>query len=234
MALYIARRILWMIDRRLLRDRDQLRRLLPPALRGSGCALRRQEPDPAAASQRSACGSASTTRGTRSSASSPGTSSPATSTAGPASATPTTTAARSRRSIFARAPRTLFLVAGAAILWLVGGVAIGVLSAVKRRTLIDRGAMGFALFGISTPVFWLGLMALYIVWSKLGLTGGTGYVSPVQSISGFFSHMILPWCVLALALRRVLRADDAQHTARDARRGLHPHRARQGPLRAHR
>jgi peptide/nickel transport system permease protein len=99
--------------------------------------------------------------------------------------------------VFARAPRTLFLVAGAAVLWLVGGVSIGVLSAVKRRTIVDRGAMGFALFGISTPVFWLGLMALFIVWSKLGLTGGTGYVSPVQSISGFLSHMILPWCVLA-------------------------------------
>src|SRR5665213_4526305 len=41
-------------------------------------------------------------------------------------------------------------------------------------------------------------MALYIVWSKLGLTGGTGYVSPVDSITGFLSHMILPWVVLAL------------------------------------
>jgi peptide/nickel transport system permease protein len=102
-----------------------------------------------------------------------------------------------RSLILARAPRTLFLVAGAAILWLFAGVGIGVISAVKRRTIVDRGAMGFALFGISTPVFWLGLMALFIVWSKLGLTGGTGYVSPVQSISGFLSHMILPWCVLA-------------------------------------
>jgi peptide/nickel transport system permease protein len=100
--------------------------------------------------------------------------------------------------ILARAPRTLFLIAGAAIIWLVSGVAIGVLSAVKRRTLADRLAMGFALIGISTPVFWLGLIALYLVWAKLGLTGGTGYVSPVDSISGFFSHMILPWIVLAL------------------------------------
>jgi peptide/nickel transport system permease protein len=100
--------------------------------------------------------------------------------------------------IFARAPRTLFLVAGAAVLWLFSGVAIGVLSAVKRRSIFDRGAMGFALFGISTPVFWLGLIALYLVWAKLGLTGGTGYVSPVDSITGFFSHMILPWIVLAL------------------------------------
>jgi peptide/nickel transport system permease protein len=100
--------------------------------------------------------------------------------------------------VFSRAPRTLFLIAGAAVIWLFSGVAIGVLSAVKRRTLADRVAMGFALFGISTPVFWLGLISLYLIWAKLGLTGGTGYVSPVNSISGFFSHMILPWIVLAL------------------------------------
>jgi peptide/nickel transport system permease protein len=100
--------------------------------------------------------------------------------------------------VFSRAPRTLLLILGAAFLWLVMGVAIGVLSAIKRRTAVDRLAMGFALFGISTPVFWLGLMALYIFWAKLGWTAGTGYVSPVDSFTAFFSHMILPWCVLAL------------------------------------
>src|SRR5437660_10585837 len=100
--------------------------------------------------------------------------------------------------IIARAPRTLLLIAGAAILWLFSGVAIGVLSAVKRRTPVDRAAMGFALVGISTPVFWLGLMALYIFWRQLGWTAGTGYVSPADSVTGFFSHMILPWIVLAL------------------------------------
>jgi peptide/nickel transport system permease protein len=100
--------------------------------------------------------------------------------------------------IVARAPRTLLLIAGAAIIWLVLGVAVGVLSAVKRRTVVDRLAMGFALVGISTPVFWLGLMSLYIFWRQLGWTAGTGYVSPADSITGFFSHMILPWIVLAL------------------------------------
>jgi peptide/nickel transport system permease protein len=97
-----------------------------------------------------------------------------------------------------RAPRTLLLILGAATIWLVVGVSVGVLSAVKRRTLIDRAAMGFALFGISSPVFWLGLMALFIFWKKLNLTGGTGYVPPSEDLSGFFSHMILPWVVLAL------------------------------------
>ena len=99
--------------------------------------------------------------------------------------------------IMERAPRTLLLIMGSAILWLTTGVAIGVISAVKRRTVVDRAAMGFALFGISAPVFWLGLMALYIFWRQLGLAGGTGYVSPLESITGFFSHMILPWVVLA-------------------------------------
>jgi peptide/nickel transport system permease protein len=97
-----------------------------------------------------------------------------------------------------RAPRTLFLIAGAAILWLFSGVAIGIISAVKRRTVVDRAAMGFALFGISAPVFWLGLMGLYIFWRQLGWSGGTGYVSPLDSPTGFISHMWLPWVVLAM------------------------------------
>ena len=97
-----------------------------------------------------------------------------------------------------RAPRTLLLIVGAATIWIVVGVSVGVLSAVKRRTAADRMAMGFVLFGISAPVFWLGLMALFIFWKKLHLTGGTGYVPITESVSGFFSHMILPWSVLAL------------------------------------
>ena len=40
--------------------------------------------------------------------------------------------------ILQRAPRTLFLIAGAAVIWLVSGVSIGIISAVRRRTLTDR------------------------------------------------------------------------------------------------
>jgi len=103
-----------------------------------------------------------------------------------------------KTQIIERAPRTLWLIAGAATLWLVFGVAIGVLSAVKRRTLVDRAAMGFALFGISAPVFWLGLMALYLIWKKLGLTSGSGYSPIDQGVGQWFGHLILPWSVLAL------------------------------------
>src|SRR5436305_8856889 len=58
--------------------------------------------------------------------------------------------------------------------------------------------MGVARFGISAPVFWLGLMSLYIVWKQLGLTGGTGYVPLADGVGHWASHLILPWCVLAL------------------------------------
>jgi peptide/nickel transport system permease protein len=95
-------------------------------------------------------------------------------------------------------PRTLSLIVGASIMWLVIGVGIGVLSAVKRRSAVDRVVMGVALFGISAPVFWLGLIGLYIFWYKLGWVGGTGYVPFTESPTGWFSHLILPWTVLSM------------------------------------
>jgi peptide/nickel transport system permease protein len=103
-----------------------------------------------------------------------------------------------RSKIIEKAPRTLSLIVGAASLWLMAGIGIGVLSAIKRRTLVDRLAMGFALFGISAPVFWLGLMGLFIFWYKLGWVAGTGYVPITQSVSGWADHLILPWVALSL------------------------------------
>ena len=103
-----------------------------------------------------------------------------------------------RTQVLQKAPRTLSLIAGASILWLTVGVLIGVVSAIKRRTAIDRIAMSFALFGISAPVFWLGLMALFIFWYKFNLTAGTGYTPFTDSPEQWASHLLLPWIVLAL------------------------------------
>ena len=103
-----------------------------------------------------------------------------------------------RDKIIEKAPRTFSLIIGAAVIWLFLGITIGVISAVKRRTVIDRGAMGFALFGISAPVFWLGLMALFLFWNKWGITAGTGYVDFTDSPREWASHLILPWFVLAM------------------------------------
>ncbi|MBA3431466.1 MAG: ABC transporter permease [Actinobacteria bacterium] len=103
-----------------------------------------------------------------------------------------------REELFSRSVITLQLAIGAAVVWLLMGLPIGIVSALKRRSFTDRAAMGFALFGISAPVFWLGLMALYIFWQRLGIAPGSGFIPFSESPTGWLSHMIMPWVVLAL------------------------------------
>ncbi len=103
-----------------------------------------------------------------------------------------------------RLPRTIFLAVGAAIVWVIVGVLIGVISAIKRGTILDRLTMGFALFGVSAPVFWLGLVALYLFADTGGgpewlqFLPGTGYVPFDESPKDWFLHLVLPCLVLAL------------------------------------
>jgi peptide/nickel transport system permease protein len=99
---------------------------------------------------------------------------------------------------FDRVLVTVQLAFGAALVWLAIGIPIGIISAIKRRTLTDRLSMGFALFFVAAPVFWLGLMGLWLFWFKLRWSPGTGYVAWDDSFTDWLSHMILPWFVLAL------------------------------------
>jgi peptide/nickel transport system permease protein len=103
-----------------------------------------------------------------------------------------------KEELFDRAGVTIQLAAGAAIVWLLLGIPIGIVSALRPRTLADRAAMGFALFGVSAPVFWLGLMALLVFWQQLGILPGTGYVPFADDPASWLGHMVLPWVVLAL------------------------------------
>jgi peptide/nickel transport system permease protein len=102
--------------------------------------------------------------------------------------------------LFDRLLITMQLAMGAAVLWLMIGVPIGILSALRPRSIFDRAAMGFALFGVSAPVFFVGPVALFIFWFKLGWLPGTGFYSIGKyGLTEWFMHMIMPWSVLALA-----------------------------------
>jgi peptide/nickel transport system permease protein len=103
-----------------------------------------------------------------------------------------------REELFQRAVVTIQLALGAAAVWLLIGIPIGIISAIKRRSIADRVAMGFALFGVSAPVFWLGLMFLFVFWQKLGIAEGTGYVALGENPQAWFAHLLMPWIVLAL------------------------------------
>ncbi len=101
--------------------------------------------------------------------------------------------------IFGRLLITMQLALGGAIVWLAVGIPIGILSALRPRSLMDRVAMGLAILGISMPVFFLGPLALYLFWFKLGWLPGTGYYPLGQYGFGqWFSHWILPWSVIAV------------------------------------
>ncbi|MEV6110760.1 ABC transporter permease [Streptomyces sp. NPDC051940] len=95
-----------------------------------------------------------------------------------------------------RLPVTLSLAAGACILWLLGGLTAGVLSALKRGTVVDRSAMGVALAGVSLPIYFTGVIALAIFHYKLGWFDAN-YVPLEKSFTGWLDGLALPWVTLA-------------------------------------
>src|SRR5947209_7976214 len=134
-----------------------------------------------------------------------------------------------RTQLFSRLPATISLALGAAVVWLVIGIAVGTISAVRRHSLFDRTAMGTALVAISAPVYWLGLLSLYLFANDIGkfpiFPGAGSYVPLSQNPTKWFTSLLLPWFVLAASFAalyaRLLRAnlieamsDDYIRTAR--------------------
>ncbi len=104
--------------------------------------------------------------------------------------------------IFSDLPATALLVVGATILWMLIAIPIGIISAVKRRSLLDRTTMTSSLVLISAPVFWLGLVALYLFADDVGIFKifpGIGAYGQATDFAGKVGAMILPWAVLAAA-----------------------------------
>jgi peptide/nickel transport system permease protein len=105
--------------------------------------------------------------------------------------------------IFDRLPATLSLTVGGVIIWLVAGIAVGIISAIKRRSVLDRASMGIALVFISAPVFWLGYVALLLLSSDIGkfkvpfLHPAGSYVGLTVNPLHWFESLLLPWLVIA-------------------------------------
>lgn len=99
-------------------------------------------------------------------------------------------------------PNTLRLAfAGAVVSWIIG-IPAGVLSALKKNSLTDNMFMGFALLGVSVPVFWIGLIMQYVFSYKLNWLPVSGFTSR--------AHLIMPAVVLgwnsAGAIARLTRS----------------------------
>ncbi|MCW3001993.1 MAG: transporter permease [Conexibacter sp.] len=111
-----------------------------------------------------------------------------------------------RSLVFTRLPNTIFLVLGAAVIWFLSGVVIGTVSAVARGSIWDRILMGGALVAISAPVYWMGLVCLYLFSDDIGkfkLFPGSGAYQDAGSFIGKAHALIMPWMVLAAAFAAI-------------------------------
>jgi peptide/nickel transport system permease protein len=117
------------------------------------------------------------------------------------------------------APVTASLVFGGAITWMLIALPIGILSALRPRSLLDRTSMTFVLIGISAHPVWIGLILSYFIGYRWHITPITGYCDFINPPPGadcggpvqWAYHMVLPWTTFALLFAalyvRMIRAN---------------------------
>jgi peptide/nickel transport system permease protein len=106
--------------------------------------------------------------------------------------------------IVQKLPVTLELALLAMAVALVIGIPAGLISAVARGTAWDYGANAFALWGLSTPNFWLGILMILLFSVQLGWLPASGYISPFESLGANLAAMAMPAFVLGNAIAAVL------------------------------
>ncbi|HUB36746.1 MAG TPA: ABC transporter permease [Solirubrobacteraceae bacterium] len=112
-----------------------------------------------------------------------------------------------RSLLFDRLPATLSLTIGAAILWMAIGLPVGIVSALRRRSRLDRASMGASLLLVSAPEYWLGLIVLYLFASDIGqlrvFPGAGSYAGLTADPTKWLTSLMLPWMVLAAGFAAV-------------------------------
>jgi peptide/nickel transport system permease protein len=106
--------------------------------------------------------------------------------------------------ILQKLPVTLELAAMAMLIALVIGIPAGIVSAVGKDTVWDYAANVIALWGLSTPNFWLGILMILLFSVQLGWLPASGYVSPFEDLRGNLAAMVMPAFVLGNAIAALL------------------------------
>jgi peptide/nickel transport system permease protein len=97
-----------------------------------------------------------------------------------------------------RFPITFHLGLSAFIIANVMGILVGVVAAIRRGTWIDSVVTTLANIGITVPIFWLGLLMMYVFGLKLNLLPMAGYISPFTDFWGSFKLLIMPVSCMAV------------------------------------
>ena len=101
-------------------------------------------------------------------------------------------------------PVTIQLASMAIVIALAIGIPAGIVSAVYKGTAWDYAANAVALWGLSTPNFWLGIMLILLFSVSLGWLPASGYVSPFEDLRANLASLIMPAFVLGNAIAAVL------------------------------
>jgi len=101
-------------------------------------------------------------------------------------------------------PVTIQLAVMAIVIAVAIGIPAGILSAVKKDSAWDYAANVFALWGLSTPNFWLGIMLILLFSVALGWLPASGFVSPAEDFWTSIATTIMPAFVLGNAIAAVL------------------------------
>jgi peptide/nickel transport system permease protein len=109
-----------------------------------------------------------------------------------------------RSLILEKLPVTLQLGLMAIVIAVTIGVSAGIVSAVKKGTVWDYAANVFALWGLSTPNFWLGIMLIFLFSVELGWLPASGYVPLTEDWRQSLASTIMPAFVLGNAIAAVL------------------------------
>lgn len=121
--------------------------------------------------------------------------------------------------ILQKLPVTIELALLALLIALVISIPAGIVSAVYKGSAVDTGATVFALTGLSTPNFWLGIMLILLFSVELGWLPASGYVSPFENLRANLASMIMPAFVLgnaiAASLMRHMRSSMLQELSAD-------------------
>jgi peptide/nickel transport system permease protein len=103
------------------------------------------------------------------------------------------------------APVTASLVFGGAVLWLMVSIPIGILSALRPRSLLDRVTMCGVLIGISAHPVWIGLLAAYFGGFRLHLFPITGYSVMYARINFMSSSVSMALTRMCLTIVPIIR-----------------------------
>ncbi|MHC2257583.1 ABC transporter permease [Bradyrhizobium embrapense] len=101
-------------------------------------------------------------------------------------------------------PVTMQIAGMAIVVAFLIGIPAGIISAVKKGTAWDYGANLFALWGISTPNFWLGIMLIFLFSVELGWLPASGYVPLTENWRASLAASVMPAFVLGNAIAAVL------------------------------